>query len=379
MARSWYRKKRYIIPIVLLVALIIFRIMLPGIVKRTVNKALADIPGYYGELADVDISLIRGAYVLEGLYLNKLDAQTQVPFLNFPVSDISVEWKALLKGRVVCEIVMTSPEVIYVFEDQQTQDTEVEDWTKALTEIVPIDINRLEIKDGKTAFVQIAAEPTIDLHIAEIYAVATNLQNVVQKERNLPSTIEATGVSVGGGRVKLDGKMDILKEIPDMDISCSLENADAPEALNDFTEHYAKLDFERGSFNIYSEIAIADGFMTGYIKPILEDSKLIGEEDGFLETIWEGLVGFFKFILKNHSEDTVATKVPLEGDLNNVQSAVWPTITNIFKNAWIEAFKFEADNTVDFQDAEELVDEEDPKERKKKEREKRRQERKRNQ
>ena len=331
MARSWYKKKRYIIPIILLVALIIFRIMLPGIVKRAVNKALADIPGYYGELADVDISLIRGAYVLEGLYLNKLDAETEVPFLNFPLSDISVEWKALLKGRVVCEIIMTSPEVIYVFEDQQTQDTEVEDWTKALTEIVPIDINRFEVKDGKAAFVQISAEPTIDLHVAEIYATATNLQNVKQQERNLPSEIEATGVSVGGGRVKVNGKIDILKEIPDMDIAYSLENADAPEALNDFTEHYAKLDFERGVFNVYGELAIADGFMKGYIKPILEDSRLIGPEDGFLETIWEGLVGFFKFILKNHAEDTVATKVPLEGDLNNVESAVWPTITNILK------------------------------------------------
>src|SRR5690606_22511810 len=103
-----------------------------------INKVLADIPGYYGQVEDVDISLIRGAYVLNGLYLNKVNAKTQVPFLNFPKSDISIEWKSLFHGKIVSEIIMMSPEVIYVFEDQKTagETPDVEDWTKALTEIV---------------------------------------------------------------------------------------------------------------------------------------------------------------------------------------------------------------------------------------------------
>lgn len=347
------RKKRYLIILIVIALLIIGRVMLPYIVKRYVNKVLADIPGYYGQVADIDIALIRGAYVIKGLYLNKVNADSQVPFLDFEKTDISIEWKSLFKGKIVSEIIMTRPTLIYVNEDHEKSDTEaeLEDWTKALTDLVPIDINRLQIINGKAAFVEITADPTIDLHLHSIYLNATNLRNVVQKERTLPSNVTATAVSIGNGDVKLEGKMNLVKQIPDMDMSFSLENASAT-ALNDYTHHYAKIDFEEGTFNLYSEVAIADAYLKGYIKPMLKDAKLIGKDDGFLATLWEGFVGFFKFILKNHKTDTLATKVPVEGDLKEVKTKILPTILNIFRNGWIKAFKGIIDDDIEFKDAE---------------------------
>ena len=52
------KKKRYLIPLALIVVLIAFRLYLPILVKDNVNKVLADIPGYYGQVEDIDISLI---------------------------------------------------------------------------------------------------------------------------------------------------------------------------------------------------------------------------------------------------------------------------------------------------------------------------------
>lgn len=370
--KSRFKKKRYIVPIIILILLIAFRLYLPTLVKNYVNKVLADIPGYYGQVEDIDIALIRGAYVINGMYLNKGTAESQVPFLNFPKSDISIEWKSLFKGKIVSEIIMTSPEVIYVFEDQKDEsgDANVDHWTKALTDLVPIDINHFEVYDGKLAFVQLSAEPNIDLQINNLQLTADNLRNVVEKERILPSPIRASGVSIGKGKVSLEGNMNLVKEIPDMDLSFSLENAEAT-ALNDFTNYYAGLDFDQGTFGLYSEVAIADGHMIGYVKPLLTDTKLIGEGDGFLEVLWEGFVGFFKFILKNQGTDTLATKVPFEGDLNNVQADVWPTVFNIFKNAWIKAFTGSVDDDINFKDAfqDENLTREQKRELRKKERE----------
>jgi len=352
--RKSYKKKRYTVPIIIIVVLVVFRLFLPYIVKNYVNGVLADIPGYYGQVKDIDISLIRGAYVIDSLYLNTVDGNSEVPFLNLGVTDISVEWKSLFKGKIVSEIVMTRPQFIYVFEDQQTDslaEADVDDWTKALTDIVPIDINNLEIIEGKAAFVQLTADPSIDLYLNDIDLTATNLRNVTRSGRELPSIIHATANSIGNGQVKLDGAMDLVKEIPDMDISFSLENASVT-ALNDFTNYYAGIDFAEGNFSLYSEIAIADGFLTGYIKPLLKDSKLIEKEDKFFEKLWEGFVGFFKFVLKNQGNNTLATKVPIEGDLNAVESKVWPTVFNMFKNAWIIAYKGTVDDEVTFRDAE---------------------------
>ncbi len=376
--RRGFKKKRYIVPIIIVILLIAFRLYLPTLVKNYINDVLADIPGYYGQVDDVDIALIRGAYVINGMYLNKGTAESQIPFLNFPKSDISIEWKSLFKGKIVSEIIMTSPELIYVFEDQKDQpgDADVDDWTKALTDLVPIDINHFEVHDGKVAFVQLSAEPNIDLQINKLELTADNLRNVVEKERILPSPIRATGVSIGKGKVALEGNMNLVKEIPDMDLSFSIENADAT-ALNDFTNYYAGLDFDKGTFGVYSEVAIADGHLIGYIKPLFTNTELIGEGDGFLEVLWEGFVGFFKFVLKNHGTDTLATKVPIEGDLNNLDAGVWPTVLNIFKNGWIKAFSSEVDDAIDYKDAFKKgeITREQKRELRKKEREERKKER----
>lgn len=382
-SRSAYKKKRYTIPIIIIVLLVAFRIYLPTLVKNNLNKVLADIPGYYGEVEDVDIALIRGAYVIKGMYLNKVNAKTQVPFLNFPESDISIEWKSLFRGKIVSEIIMYSPEVIYIFEDQKapkdSKTADVDDWTKALTDIVPIDINHFEVHDGKVAFVQLQADPNIDLNINKIELFADNLRNVRAEKRTLPSPFHATGITFGNGNMTLDGNINLIKEIPDMDLEFALKGSNAT-ALNDLTRHYAGIDFEKGTFELYSELAIADGYLKGYIKPMLTDTKLIGKDDGFISVLWEGFVGFFKFALKNQRTDTLATKVPLEGDLNNVSAGTWPTVINIFGNAWIKAFKGETDDEIDFKDAFQKVKDDAnkaaEKEQKKEDRQKKRKERK---
>lgn len=345
-------KKRIWIPVTIVLLLFVFRLFLPNIVKQYVNGVLAEIPGYYGQVENIDIAIIRGAYAIEGLYLNKSNAGSQVPFLKFERADISVEWGALWKGKIVSEIALRAPELIYVFEDQQdvSEETGAEDWSRALTDLVPIDINRLIINNGKIAFVEVQAEPTIDLDIHDITITAANLRNVVSKELTLPSELKATGISFGNGKLMVEGKMNLVKEIPDMDIALSLEEADA-KALNDLTRHYAGLDFEEGTFELFIEMAIANGYLEGSLKPLLKDSKLVDTDDGFFKGLWEGFVGFFKFVLKNQKNDTLATKVPLQGDLNNVGAKLWPTITNIFKNAWVKAFNETVDDDIDFEDA----------------------------
>ena len=372
--RKRYKKKRYTVPIIIIALVIAFRVALPYIVKNYVNKVLADIPGYYGQVEDIDIALYRGAYVIEGLYLNKVNAGSKVPFLDFEKTDISVEWKSIINGKIVSEIVMTNPKVIYVFEDQEGEEVETEAWTKALTDLVPIDVNHFQVIGGTVAFVQTDADPTIDLNLHDINLEANNLRNVIQKERVLPSEVKATAVSIGNGQLIMDGKMNLVKEIPDMDISFSLENANAT-ALNSFTKYYAGIDFASGNFEVFGEIAIADGFLKGSIKPILENGKLIGKDDTFLETLWEGFVGFFKFILKNQKNNTLATKIPIEGDLNNVGTKIWPTVSGIFKNAWISAFKEKVDDEIDFKDAEEGADKLKEKKERKEERKEKREER----
>ncbi len=65
----------------------------------------------------------------------------------------------------------------------------------------------------------------------------------------------------------------------------------------------------------------------------------------------EGFVEVFKYPFKNQGTDTLATQAPLKGDLNEVEAGVWPTILNIFKNAWIQVFTTDVDEAIEFEDA----------------------------
>ena len=291
--RRHLKKKRYIAPVIILGALIVFRLFLPLIVKNYVNKTLNNIPGYHGHVEDIDIALWRGAYTIDSLVLIKENAENETPLLDFPETDISIEWKSLLKGKVVSEIEMHSPKFNYIFEDQQdttaVENPKTEDWTKALTDLVPIDINHLQVYNGTANFVQLSSDPQIDMFMQKVNLQATNLSNVINNEKPLPSNIQATAVSIGGGNVKLHGNMNLLKEIPDMDIDFSLQKARAT-GINDLIQRYAGVDFESGTFELYSEIAINDAYLKGYIKPMFINTKLIGkdEEGGLFKKLWEG-------------------------------------------------------------------------------------------
>lgn len=350
------QKKRFWL-LLILGLLILGRILLPYFLERYVNGVLSDIPGYTGYVEDIDVALYRGAYVIEGLHLDKMDANVSTPFLYFPKTDISIEWRSLFKGKIVSEIILHDPVVNYIYEDQKKETPEgkpeVADWQAALIDLVPIEINHFQAINGKFNYVQFSEDPQIDLALDHIHLIATNLRNVENTESELPSTVHATAVSFGGGSVLLEGKIDVMKRIPNLDMEFSLQKADV-RALNETSLKFAGVDFARGTFELYAEAAIADGYLKGYIKPMFIDTELIGEEDqGFFEKLWEGFVGVFKFLFKNQGTDTLATRTPFEGDLNEIDTGVFKTVLNIFKNAWFSAFTPDVEEDINYRDAQE--------------------------
>ena len=60
-------KKKYKILICIVVLLIAIRIVLPYIVLHYANKTLANMKGYYGHIDDIDLSLYRGAYIINDI------------------------------------------------------------------------------------------------------------------------------------------------------------------------------------------------------------------------------------------------------------------------------------------------------------------------
>ncbi|HOX81914.1 MAG TPA: DUF748 domain-containing protein [Chryseolinea sp.] len=349
--------RKYIIIGSIVVVLVIARLMLPYFVTRFVNKVLADIPGYTGSISDVDIHLIRGAYVIKELKLFKVDGVEKIPFIDIPSTDLSIEWDAIFKGSVVGEVIFSNPKVNFIGGDKKdgegnttNQTGEDVDWTVPIKRLMPLQINRLEIENGSVFFFDFTTKPQVDIHLKQLHLLATNLNNVDEQSDALPSKITATAISIGNGQLTIDMDINVLKEIPDLDLDMKFESINMP-ALNDFFLAYAKVDVEKGVFNVYSELAIDDGMIAGYVKPLALDVKIVSWENDKqkpLNLIWQSIVGFFVEVFSNQKKDQFATKVEIEGDLNNPETKVWPTVWNVYKNAFVKAFEMNTDNNIKF-------------------------------
>ncbi len=349
-------KKKKIITItfsVLIIALIIFRLLLPTIVKNYLNKTLADMGEYSGHVEDVDIWLIRGAYVINGLEINKTTGKVPVPFLIAPTIDLAVEWRALFKGAVKAKVAFGDPELTFVAgpTKETSQTGEGGNWTEALDKLLPIEINKFEIHNGKIKYNDFHASPKVDIYINKLELLATNLSNIEDKEKALPSELVISGSSIGGGNLSLKGHMNVLKQVPDADINMEFTNINL-KALNDFAKAYGKFDFEKGKLSIYSEMSVKNSNVQGYVKPVLEDVDVLDwDQDGptFMQKIWQAAIGTTFAVFKNHKKDRFATKIPIEGKLDDkIDTDIFTTVVRVVKNAFIEAYSKTLDDSVTF-------------------------------
>ncbi len=344
-------KKTWIIILSILVVLVAIRLILPFAIIKYVNKTLDNIPGYKGSIEDVDLNLYRGAYVIEKVVLQKLEGDVPRPFVKIDSIDLSVEWQALFDGSIVGEVILRNPELNFVAGpgDSTAQDGTEADWTKPLEKLMPLEINRFEITDGKVTYLDEHTSPKVDVFVDSLYLEALNLRNTKDTTDSLPSSLKVRGTSIGNGKLSLDARVDIMRQVPDFDAELKFEGVELPK-LNDFASAYLNVDFEAGTFNLFAEMAADSGNLQGYVKPLMENVKIFDpeqdKEDKFFKKVWEGVVGFVTEIFENQKEDQFATKIPLQGDLNNPDASIWPTIWNIFSNAFIEAFNKDIDNTV---------------------------------
>jgi len=342
------KKTKAGLAIVILLAggLIGARIYLPYWVKDYVNEQINALKGYGGGVQDIDISLWRGAYQIEGLEIHKNRSGGREPFVSASSIDLSVEWKALLHGAIVAEIDIYNIDLNFMRE----QTGEGANWPELVDKLSPFDINRLSLHKGHIAFIDHGTEPDINVFLDISNAEVTNLRNVENKKASLPSTLTVNGSSIGKGDLAIEGKVNILKAIPDFDLGGKLENTSLP-AFNNYAKAFAGIDFENGTMSIYTELAAANGRLKGYVKPVASNVAIIEEhDDDVLGAVWQAMAAAFADLFKNHSRDQFAFRIPVEGNLDNPEQDGWSTFISIFQNAFGKAFIRDTDGTINFSD-----------------------------
>lgn len=348
--KKWSRKSVKIL-VGIIVFLVAVRIALPYVVLHYANKTLANMDGYRGHVNDIDIALFRGAYVLDSIYLNKYDSLNgkETDFFSSSAIDLSVEWKALFHGSIAGELEFDKPILKFTKDKVEPKDVQGDstDFRQLLDKFMPLEVNRFQINNGSIRYTDNGSSPKVDIGMTNVQLVALNLKNSYDSATLLPATVTASA-NVYEGTLDFNMKLNPLAEEPTFDMNAKIDNTNLV-LLNEFFQAYAKIDVNKGTFGMYTEVAAKDGGFKGYIKPLLKDLDILGKEDrndNILRKTWEAIAGGVGQVFRNHAEDQVATKIPFEGRIENPKANIWITISNTLQNAFIRAIQPSIDNEI---------------------------------
>lgn len=316
--------------------------------------------GYYGHINDVDLSIIKGAYRLDSIYMNKVDTATlkQTPFFSSAHIEMSVEWKALIHGSLAGEVILESPVLLFT-KDKVEPDVLIRDSTylkELFNKSMPLKINRFEVINGTLRYRDESSKPMVDIEMNETFIIAQNLHNSYDSTSQLPARIKGRA-NVYEGLLDFTMRLNPMADNPTFDMNLNIQNTNLIK-LNDFFQAYAKVDVNKGVFGLYAEAAAKDGKFVGYVKPLIKDLDVLGKEDrddNLFRKMWEGMVGTAGQVFKNQEEDQFATKINFEGTIENPDTSLWDTIANVLRNAFVRALQPAIDNQINLASVNEVT------------------------
>jgi hypothetical protein len=265
--------------------------------------------------------------------------------------DLSLEWKALFKGKLVGKLVFEQPVLCFTNNVVEMKDVaqDTSDFRELLANFMPIKVNRCEIQNGSLRYNDKTTTPNVNVGITHMNGTALNLRNAYSSQQVLPASIDVTG-DVYEGNMVFSMQLNPLAKQPAFDLNATVEHTNLVK-LNDFFMAYGGFDVNKGEFDMYTEAVTKDGKFTGYVKPIIKGLDVVSwkgqdKKDNFFQKIWESLVGGVAELLENQKKDQIATKINFKGTIEDPKSSILEVVLIVLQNAFVEALRPSIDHQI---------------------------------
>ncbi len=341
--KALHRSKIFWALVVVALALVVVRLMLPFWVRDYVNRRLSELKDFRGHVEDVDLALWRGAYQIRGIKIVKTSGDVPVPLFSAPLIDLSVEWSALFHGSFVGEVHLERPEINFVNgpSDADSQSGMHEPWTLKVKQLFPLKFNRFTASDGQIHYRDFHKTPKVDVVFDQVRLVATNLTNSEKLSKTLHAHVEMEARPLRSGDLRAKMDLDPYAAKPTFNLETELKDLPLVK-LNDFAKAYAAITFEKGTLRLATELNAKNGDFDGYVEPVFEHMSIFNpkhDSDNPIGFVWQAIVGGLTHLVRNHPTDRFGTRVPIHGSFDNPKPAILTTVLNVFRNAIIQVFK----------------------------------------
>lgn len=200
-----------------------------------------------------------------------------------------------------------------------------------------LDINDVDISDSELGIVNKASEPQYRLFVSGAQVKIQNLSN--QAEEGV-ATITATGRFMNSGKTRLVARLRPKGKSPNFDLQLAVDQSEL-KALNPLLKAYVGADVVAGQFSFYSEMAVRNGSINGYVKPLFKDVDVYDPKQdrkkGIFAKLYEGILGGLAWVLENRPREEVATTTKISGKLSDPETSVTDIIIGLVQNAFFRA------------------------------------------
>jgi hypothetical protein len=331
---KWYKKKKFVIPMGILLVLIALRIVLQPVLLNVINDKLANFsPTIEGHADDLDIAILRGSFGVDQLSMKLKKSGKE--FLRIKDADLSLAWREILKGNFMADALVDGVNI-----------TLYESLPEAIKKSIPPEDKdqpkkkppgRISRVDWKNVNIIV---PTHKIYtnqgpfrLSHIQGRITNLFADTETSR---SFFNIQGTGSGTSNFKAVGSANLNADPVEWDLDAQMQGFDLP-SMNRFLLNKVPLTFTKGTFDMYSEVKSEEGKIRGYVKPFVEDLDFIKQDENFKGTkhwIVEVAGAIGNWILKAHKDDTIATKVPFSFDGKNFSVDSGSAVGNVIKHGF---------------------------------------------
>jgi hypothetical protein len=202
---------------------------------------------------------------------------------------------------------------------------------------VEISVRDFDVTHSNFSFLDKTTNPNYKLFINDTELTIKNLSN---HQTQGPAELTLRGKFMGTGDTNIAGDFLASGQGPAFNLKVALQNTDLP-SMNDLLRAFGRFDVAAGQLTVYSQVAIKDGNIDGYVKPMFANLKVYDYQKdkgtGLLHQAKELAIGGASHLFKNHSTEKVAADVDLKGKLTSPGIDTWQALGQVLRNAFIEA------------------------------------------
>lgn len=330
--------------------LIAVRIVAPYVIKYKINEYLKTAsPNYSGHIEDFRMSLLRGAYGLEGVELSL--KQKPIVFLEADDIDVAISWKELFLGHVRMNITVKGSRFYYsqyVLQQLSKNTQENLDSARDIKNtLFPVSVEEIRIRNGQVTSSDFFG--VTDKLPTQLESIEATITNLTPSEEKQISHFKVSGDFPKKSPLHIQGLFNSFQTPMGWKAKLKVQSFDLV-STNQWMYAMVPITFESGAVSIFAEVESRNQHIVGYAKPFIKHAHIIGDDKdfkGFKQFGLELSASVVNHLFRTSKDKTVATIFKFKYADNKLDWDLWDVLKELFKNGYVETLTedFESGNS----------------------------------